>query len=118
MAVPSPQELMQTFGCHTPEQLAWRLGFNIVRVATAPVLPGVLVASEYRPERAIVLYEDALRALATQRQEPLLRFEQWHIAHELYHGLAETQGLSAWRVRETAADVWADELLALSPPVE
>lgn len=112
--VPNPDELIETYGRQTPEQLAVALGFQVTRQAAAPPLPGVRVQSEYRPEQTIVLYRDALRTLAKQRGEPLLRLEQWHIAHELYHGLVEAAGESPWRVRETAADLWADELLTLA----
>lgn len=115
MAVPTPAELVETYGRRTPEQLAQQLGFLVKHTATAPILPGVTVISEYQPARTIVIYRQALRRIAESRGEPLLRLEQWHIAHELYHGLAETGGSSPWRVRETEADLWADELLTLTP---
>lgn len=115
MAIPTPAELIATHGCRTPEQLATALGFHIERQEAAPATPGVVVLSEYQPARTIVLYRLALREQARQQREPLARLEQWHVAHELYHGLAEAHGASAWRVRETEADLWAEELLALSP---
>lgn len=115
MSVPTPQELMQTYGRQTPEQLAVLLGFQVERLDVAPVLPGVVIHSEYQPAQSVILYMKSLAQLATTRREPLTRLEQWHIAHELYHGLAEHAGSSPWRVRETEADLWADELLTLAP---
>lgn len=114
-AVPSPDEVVARYGRRTPEELAMAMGFRIERRATASVLPGVTVLSEYQPERTIVLYADALCRQADSRREPLLRLEGWHIAHELYHGLAEHAGASPWRVRETEADLWAEALLTLLP---
>lgn len=113
MIVPTPDELLLTYGPKSPEELAGALGFQIVREQGAPALPGVKVFSEYRPERAIVLYVAAIHALAEQRGESPAQLEQWHIAHELYHALAESGGQSPWRARETAADLWADELVSL-----
>ena len=113
MAVPSPRELLERFEGESPEALAAMLGFRVTRTEAAPLLPGATVMSEYRPERTIVLYLEPLRRAAEQRDQPFARVEQWHIAHELYHGLAEADSRSAWRVRETEADMWADELLAL-----
>src|SRR5690242_2877148 len=101
MAIPTPQDLIDEHGKRTPEQYAGLLGFQVVRLDTSPIIPGVTVLSEYSTQRTIHLYNQPLRLLAEQRQEPLGRLEQWHIAHELYHGLAEDQGMSAWRVRET-----------------
>jgi hypothetical protein len=113
MTVPAPEELLERYGPKSPEALAAVLGFTVVRESTAPTLPGVTVFSEYRTDHVIVLYEASLRQDAARRDEPLPRLEQWHIAHELYHGLAEDGGGLPWRVSETAADLWADELLAL-----
>lgn len=116
MAVPSPAELIETYGARTPEQLAQALHFTVRHAETPPTLPGVTVSSEFQAETCeIVLYRSVLRALAARRGESLLRLEQWHIAHELYHGLAEADGRSPWRVREMEADLWADELLTLAP---
>jgi len=98
----------------TPEGLATALGFEVRRLLSPPLVAGVTVISEFQPEHTIVLYRSALIELANKRKEPLPRLEQWHIAHELYHGLAEEAGTSAWRVRETEADMWADELLTLA----
>ena len=113
MSVPTPTELVETYGAQTPEALATLLGFQVHRRELPPVLPGVTVISAYQPEQIIIIFSAALRQLAAQRREPLARLEQWHIAHELYHGLAEQANPSPWRVRETAADMWADELIAL-----
>lgn len=113
MPVPSPREIIHLHGCRTPEQLAGSLGFQVTRTEAPPLVPGVTVLSEYVPNSTIMLYRRTLRQQAERRGEPLERLEQWHIAHELYHGLAEQHPLAAWRVRETEADVWADELLAL-----
>lgn len=115
MAPPTPGELLATYGPRTPEQLAVLLGFRIERREHPPVLPGITVSSEYQPERTILLYTDTLHQLSTTRGDPFPRLEQWHIAHELYHGLSEASGVSSWRVRETEADLWADELLTLAP---
>jgi hypothetical protein len=113
MAVPTPQELIDTYGACPPEQLAVTLRFQVRRLPDAPTPPAVTVLSEYQPHDTIILYTSHLAALARQRREPMSRVEQWHIAHELYHGLAEQAGASPWRVRETEADLWADELLVL-----
>jgi len=113
MSTPSPQELVEQYGAQSPERLAGALGFRVIRAETPPLTPGVTVLSEYAPRRDIILYLEPIREIAQRRGESLTRFEQWHIAHELYHGLAETHALSAWRVRETEADMWADELMAL-----
>ena len=113
MSIHNPIELMETYGRQRPEDLAVALGFRITRQESSPVLPGVTVLSEYHPGGQILLYGPALRQKSAQLGQPPARVEQWHIAHELYHGLAEQQNLSPWRVRETAADLWADELLAL-----
>lgn len=112
MAVPTPQELIERYGRQTPEALASLLGFQLRRVEQAPLVTGVTVMSEYQPGK-IVLYLETLRAAAARLGEPFVRLEQWHIAHELYHGMAETGAVSAWRVRETEADLWADELMTL-----
>jgi hypothetical protein len=113
MIVPTPDELLQTYGRKSPEELAGALGIRVVREALPPALPGVKVFSEYRPAQVIILYPDAIRALAEKRGESPAQLEQWHIAHELYHALAEAGGLSPWRAVETAADLWADELFSL-----
>ena len=113
MSVPSPTELIERYGRHSPEQLAGALGFRVTRAETPPLLPGVTVLSEFQPRQDIILYLGPIRQAAAHRGEPMTRFEQWHIAHELYHGLAEAHTLAAWRVRETEADIWADELMAL-----
>ena len=115
MPLPTPHELVTTHGARTPEQYADLLGFEVKRVVTSPMLPGVTVLSAFQATRTILLYRPALAQLAAQRREPLMRLEQWHIAHELYHGLSHFQGISSWRVRETEADLWADELLTLVP---
>jgi hypothetical protein len=115
MAVPSPDELIERFGEEAPEALAARLGFQVTRSHTPPGLPGVRVMSEYRPERTIILYQESLHRAAEERGQSFDRVEQWHIAHELYHGLVEAESHSAWRVRETEADMWADELVILMP---
>jgi len=113
MSIPLPQELIDRYHLTSPEQLAAALGFQVTRATEEPRLPGVAVWSEFKPQREIILYVAALRRAAAQRGQPFARFEQWSIAHELYHALAETHAISAWRVRETAADMWADELMAL-----
>ena len=113
MSIPSPQELTDQYPQYNPEELAQALGFQVTRTELGPALPGVKVLSEFRLQREIVLYAKELRQAADRRDQPLERVEQWHIAHELYHGLAETRSVSAWRVHETAADMWADELMAL-----
>lgn len=116
MAVPAPDELIAEYGAQAPERLAAVLGFHVSRVPEGPHLPGVTVMSEFCPPGEICLYRPALRRAAEVRGRTTAWMEQWHIAHELYHGLAEQDDLSAWRVRETAADLWADELLALLGP--
>jgi len=113
MSVPTPIELVETHGRQFPEELATTLGFAVERQEQSPVLPGVTVLSEYKPEGRILLFLPALRKLAERRAQPLTQVEQWHIAHELYHGLAESTAPASWRVRETEADLWADELLTL-----
>jgi len=113
MSIPSPDELIERFGMHPPEQLAGELGFKVTRAETPPLIPGLTVLSEFLPQWEIILYLQPLREVAARRNQPLARAEQWHIAHELYHALAETHAVSAWRVRETEADMWADELMAL-----
>jgi len=113
MSIPSPTELIERYGNQPPERLAGELGFRVTRVETPPMLPGVTVMSEYQPRQDIILYLGPIRQDAAHRGEPMARFEQWHIAHELYHGLAESLSISAWRVRETEADMWADELMVL-----
>ena len=114
MAIPTPGELIERFGTLRPETLAGSLGFIIRRITAAPIATGISVLSEYQPERTIILYEASLHRLASIQHEPLPRLEQWHIAHELYHGLAEADGHANWRIRETKADHWADELMALT----
>ncbi len=113
MPVLSPGELLEKYGALTPEQLAMALGFRIIRRKAPPQLAGVNVLSTYEPEHTIILYEQPLKQLARQSGRKLTQLEQWHIAHELYHGLSEDSGLSVWRIRETAADLWADELMVL-----
>ena len=116
MAVPSPAELIDRFGRRPPEELAQLLEVRVRFDNDPPALPGVTVRSEYLPKgRIIVLYRSALQQQAAASGEPLPRLIQWHIAHELYHVLAEDAGRSPWRVRETEADLWADELLTLVP---
>ncbi|MHB0939115.1 MAG: hypothetical protein ACYDCO_18910 [Armatimonadota bacterium] len=113
MSIPSPAELVERYGVHPPERLAGELGFCVTRAEAPPMLPGVTVMSEYQPRQEIILYLGPIRQAAATRGESSARFEQWHIAHELYHALAETRAISAWRVRETEADMWADELMTL-----
>lgn len=113
MIVPTPDELLQTYGRKSPEELAAALGFQVTREADGPALPGVAVCSEYRPSQTILLYAAAIRELAEKRGDSPADLEQWHVAHELYHALAESGGQSPWRARETAADLWADELMQL-----
>ena len=113
MIVPAPEELLRTYGHKSPEELAVAMGFQIERVETVLALPGVAVYSEYRPDHLILLYLPAIRELAARRGESPAQLEQWYIAHELHHALAEAGGQSPWRARETAADLWADELLSL-----
>ncbi|MHB9132329.1 MAG: hypothetical protein ACYDBB_14740 [Armatimonadota bacterium] len=113
MSVPSPAELVDQHGAQAPEHLAAALGFTVTRREDPPVLSGVTVFSEYNPEHTITLYTRTLRQWARDNGESLTRVEQWHIAHELYHGLAESRGDSPWRVRETDAGLWADELMAM-----
>lgn len=116
MAIPSPQDVIAHYGTHSPERLAAALGFRVTRTEAPPRLPGVTVLSAFEPRAEIILYLEPLRQAAAARQTSPACLEQWHIAHELYHGLADTTGISAWRVRETEADLWADELLALLGP--
>ncbi len=111
---PTPVELTAIHGTLAPEALATALGIAVTRTETALMLPGVAIFSEYQPACGILLYLPALRQLAAQRGESLARLEQWHIAHELYHALAEAAGTSAWRTAESTADAWADELLMLT----
>jgi hypothetical protein len=113
MIVPTPDELMQTYGHKSPEELADAFGLQVVREAAGPALPSVTVCSEYRPAQSIILYPAAIREQAEKRGDTPAQLEQWHIAHELYHALAESGGQSPWRARETAADLWADELMQL-----
>jgi len=113
-SVPTPNALIRQYGVCTPEVLAGILGYTVRRMATAPVLTGTVVLSEFQPERVILLYLDALRRHAGRHGRPLVEVQQWHIAHELYHGLAEDAGVSPWRLRESQADSWADHLLQLT----
>jgi len=97
-----------------PEYLASSLGFAVHREPEPPRLPGIVVFSEYQPDhQLILLYTNSLTHLASRRGESFTHLEQWHIAHELFHGLAESVGLSPWDTRETDADQWADRLMAL-----
>lgn len=114
MPVPSPGELIETYGVHAPEHLAHTLGFQVKRLESPPPVTGITVFSAYAPDHTITLYQQPLQQLAAQRRDSLARLEQWHIAHELYHGLSEDSGISNWRVRETEADLWADELMVLT----
>ena len=118
MAIPTPREIVMRYGRRSPEELARALDIRVARAETASAAPAVTVLSEYRPDAGIILYLPALCRAAERRHEPPERLEQWHIAHELYHALAEAVGVSTWRVRETAANAWADELLALIAPEE
>jgi len=113
MSMPAPHELIEKYGPLTPEQMALALGLRVQRLQAPPALTGVTVLSAFEPEQTIILYQQPLKALAKQRKEPLTRLEQWHIAHELYHALSEADGCSTWRLRETEADMWADELVVL-----
>jgi len=113
MSIPSPEELVERYGAQSPERLAGELGFQVIRAETPPVMPGLTVLSEYRSRREIILYLEPIRQAARSRGESPARREQWLIAHEIYHGLAETHAVSTWRVRETEADLWADELMVL-----
>ena len=113
MPIPTPGELIARFGAMRPEQLAGSLGFTVRRIPAAPVSTGISVLSEYQPEHTIILYEAPLHRLAGIQHVSLPRLEQWHIAHELYHALAEGDGQSNWRLRETKADHWADEMMTL-----
>jgi hypothetical protein len=113
MSIPSPEELIERYGAHSPERLAAELGFQVTRVESPALMPGLTLLSEYQPRREIILYLNPIREAAERRGESIARMEQWHIAHELYHALAETHSVSAWRVRETEADMWADELMTL-----
>ncbi len=117
MSVPPPSELLHQYGRVTPEQLAMALGFRVKRLHAPPPLSGVTVLSAYEPEHTIVLFVASLQQQARLHGRSLSRLEQWHIAHELYHGLSEADGLSPWRLRETDADLWADELLLLANEV-
>lgn len=112
MSIPTPKEILTRVGFGSPEQLAVRLGVHIVRRDTAPHLPQVTILSEYG-DATIVLYTVPLAEEAARRHLTVANVEQWLIAHELYHHVAEQAGVSAWLVRETAADHWADTLLAL-----
>ena len=114
MPVPSPSALLQQYGHVTPEQLAMALGFRVQRRPDPPSLSGVTVLSAYEPEHTIILFAAPLQQRAILTGLSLTQLEQWHIAHELYHGLSEDDGLSPWRLRETDADLWADKLLVLA----
>lgn len=114
MPVPPPSALLAHYGPLTPERLALALGFRVLRRQAPPPLPGVTVVSAFEPEHTLVLYETPLREQALRTGQPLTQLEQWHIAHELYHGLSEADGLSPWRLREADADRWADALVALA----
>ena len=114
MFVPHPAVLLKQYGNRTPEQLAILLGYRIERQIKMPVLPGVTVYSEYRADNTIILYQPALQQLAKTQQQTMTFLEQRHIAHELYHALAEKEGASPWQVQEPAADMWADEMLVLT----
>ncbi|HEY3415568.1 MAG TPA: hypothetical protein VGM23_01675 [Armatimonadota bacterium] len=114
MSISPPEELCTRFGARMPEDLARAMGFTVQRQETSPMLPGVRVMSELRSDGVIVLYLDELRLEALRKRESLTRLEQWHIAHELYHHLAEVAGISPWRIREGDADHWADELITLA----
>lgn len=113
MFVPHPAALLKQYGNRTPEQLAILLGYRIERQTKMPVLPGVTVYSEYRTDNTIILYQPALQQLAKTQQQTMTFLEQRHIAHELYHALAEKDGASPWHIQESAADRWTDEILAL-----
>ncbi len=113
MAVPTPQELVARCGRQRPERLAKALGFRVTRAAQPPVLPGVTVLSAFDPVRGILLYREPVRRAAEARGVAPAALEQRLIAHELYHGLAERTGRSAWQVREADADRWAETLLSL-----
>ena len=116
MAIPTPEELIKTYGRGNPETLAHALGFQVQRQEAGPMLPGVTVLSEFKPGGIIILYRQAVRQTATQREEAPEHLEQWLIAHEMYHGLSVEQAISSWRARETDADLWADELCVLALP--
>jgi len=113
MSIPSPEELVERYGARSPEKLAGEMGFRIIRTEMPPMMPGLTILSEYQPQREIILYLEPIRQAARNRGESPARREQWHIAHELYHALVETHAVSAWRVCETEADMWADELMVL-----
>jgi hypothetical protein len=113
MAPPTPDELVARHGRLAPEALAAALGYTVVRRDATDLPAQVRVFSEFAPSDTIVLYLRPLHGLAAARGIPQARLEQWHIAHELYHALAEASGDSPWRVRETEADLWADELVAV-----
>jgi hypothetical protein len=110
MAVQTPEELIAQHGRKTPEALAAALGYTVVRHDNGPMLPAVAVFSEFQPASTILLYTNAIADLASSRGESPATLEQWHIAHELYHGLCENT--LHQRARETHADLWADELMA------
>jgi len=111
MPVASPSALLHEYGCTTPEQLAMAMGFLVQRRHAPPPLNGVTVLSAYEPEQTIVLFEESLQEQARMQGGSLTDLEQWHIAHEFYHGLSEAEGLSPWHLCEADADRWADELM-------
>ena len=114
--IPTPEAILEGSGRRQPEELALRMGYIVQRVTTPqpPRASGVILQSEYQPPHSIILYCQALINTATQRGKTPAQMEQWHIAHELYHALAEESGRSPWHVRERDADAWADALLKLS----
>ncbi|MHB9024294.1 MAG: hypothetical protein ACYC7E_08975 [Armatimonadota bacterium] len=114
MAVSSPEALCIRFGASMPEDLARALGLTVERQQSAPRVPGVRVMSELRSNGVIVLYMSELRLEALRKRESLSRLEQWHIAHEIYHHLAEMDGISPFLLREGDADRWADALISLA----
>ena len=115
MTAPTPSMVLTAHSAKSPEELATALGLQILRVNEVPSLPGVRLCSEYRPPHDIILYLPPLHALSLERGECSARLEAWHIAHEIFHALAEQAGESCWSTSERAADRWADELLVLLP---
>lgn len=112
MTIPDPTVLVARASSGSPEQIAHHLGFRVRRQQDAPLsLPGVTILSEYQADGLIILYQSACTREAARRGVPVGHLEQYLIAHELYHGLAERAGRSLWTTPESDADHWAEALL-------
>lgn len=110
---PTPALLYEKYSAANPEELAVALDYKIARKEETLEISGVIVYSEFRPPNEIIIYSPSMQDLSEFLESPLWEVEQWHIAHELCHGLAASLGEDSWQSSEFEADEWADGLVRL-----